>query len=915
MRTDTNRQNVLADPVEWNQPGIEPLCAHEQFARWAVLAPANIALRQDRRELSYGELDARANRLARYLRELGVGPDDRVAIRMPRSPELINAMLAIAKAGAAYMPLDPAYPADRQSYMLADSGARILLTSQAMQALPSVSSELVSIALDAAQRPWDALSSEALTRSDTGLTPAHLAYVIYTSGSTGQPKGVMVEHRNLHNLIDWHCRSFPLAAGERSSCMAGLAFDACTWEIWPALCMGATLVLAPQSVAGDPMALLQWWESQELHSSFVVTALAEIALKRAPSGKPLRHLLTGGDRLNRLPGKDLPFELINNYGPTETTVVATSGRLTSDDTVLHIGRPIANTSIYLLDEAGRPVAQGEAGEIHIGGASVARGYLNRPELTRERFLDDPFAEVAGARMYRTGDLGRWLPDGSIEFLGRNDHQVKIRGFRIELGEIEAQLAKIAGVSEAVVHAREDQPGEKRLVAYLVGSDLPKNADLRATLAHELPDYMIPAAYVVLDRLPFTPNGKLDRQALPAPDQDAFTQRPYEAPQGAVEAELAQIWTELLQVEQVGRQDHFFELGGHSLLAVQLMERMRHQQLYADIRTLFAQPTLAALAQAVEQARQRDWREVLVPPNLIPAGCTELTPDLLPLVALDAEQLARIVNTVPGGAANIQDIYPLAPLQEGILFHHLLHKQGDPYLLSTTLAFDSRERLDGFVQALQITIDRHDVLRTAVLWEGLSEPVQVVWRQATVEVDTLVLEGNDVEAQLRAYTDPSHYRIDVRTAPQMSGFAAFDASRQRWLLVLLQHHLIMDHITSDLLMQELALIQSGRADELSEPVPFRDFVAQARSGVSVQEHEAYFESVLGDVEDPTAPFGLKDVQGAGQDIREANRLVDPALSQRIRVQAKALGVSPASVFHWAWGQVLAKTTGQDDVVFG
>ena len=914
MRTDHTRRsdNAPAAPIVNRHSLDAHLCAHELFERRAASAPSSVAIRQDGCELSYGELNARANRLARHLRALGVAADDRVALRMPRGAELIVAMLATAKAGAAYLPLDPAYPPERQSYMLADSGAKLLLTLGEDE---DAGASPPRIALDAAQRPWERLDGSDLSRVENGLAPEHLAYVIYTSGSTGQPKGVMVEHRNLRNLIDWHCDAFPLEPGERSACAAGLAFDACTWEIWPPLCMGATLVLAPAAASADPMQLLQWWQSQELHSGFLVTALAEIALKRGAASGPLRRLLTGGDRLSRLPDAPLPFELINNYGPTETTVVATSGALRADDATLHIGRPIANTSIYLLDENGNEVTRGSPGEIHIGGASVARGYLNRPELTAERFLADPFAGGERARMYRTGDLARWLPDGNLEFLGRNDDQLKIRGFRIEPGEIEALLRALPGIDEAVVHAREVRPGDKRLVAYLTGDRIAPAAQLRGALAAQLPEYMVPAAFVILERLPLTPNGKLDRQALPAPAQDAYVQRAYAPPQGETETALAQIWAELLQVERIGRDDHFFESGGHSLLAVQLMERMRDRGLYADVRSLFAEPTLAALARAVEQARQRDWREVEVPANRIPAGCTRLTPDMLPLVTLDEAQLARIVETVDGGAANIQDIYPLAPLQEGILFHHLLNEQGDPYLLSTTLAFDSRERLDGFVRAMQTAIDRHDILRTAVLWEGLSEPVQVVWRKATFAVDTLAFDGADVEAQLRAHTDPAQYRLDVRCAPQMRGFAAFDAAGQRWLLTLLQHHLIMDHVTSDLLMQELAWIQGGRESELPEPVPFRDFVAQARLGVSVQEHEEYFRRMLGEVEEPTAPFGLKDVQGGGQDIRETQRPLGAALSQRIRAQAKALGVSAASLFHWAWGQVLAKTTGQDEAVFG
>src|SRR5262249_15029890 len=336
---------------------------------------------------------------------------------------------------------------------------------------------------------------------------------------------------------------------------------------------------------------------------------------------------------------------------------------------------------------------GVAGEIYIGGAGVARGYLNRPELTAERFVplrigtlglrieeqaatrsasqagESAIPESQSAiRIYKTGDLGRYLPDGNIEFLGRNDHQVKIRGFRIELGEIETRLEQQPGIREAVVLAREDTPGDKRLVAYVI-SEQPELdvARLRQALMVSLPEYMLPAAYVRLEALPLTPNGKLDVRALPAPEGTAFGQRQYEEPQGAIESALAQIWSELLQVERVGRQDHFFGLGGHSLLTVQLMERMRRQGLYADIRTLFTQPTLAGLAQAVRQAQEAGWSEVAVPPNGIEPGCKVITPEMLPLVQLTQEQIDQIVQSVPGGAANLQDIYPLAPLQEGILF--------------------------------------------------------------------------------------------------------------------------------------------------------------------------------------------------------------------------------------------------------
>ncbi|MCH7345999.1 amino acid adenylation domain-containing protein, partial [Pelomonas sp. CA6] len=306
---------------------------------------------------------------------------------------------------------------------------------------------------------------------------------------------------------------FPLQPGERSSCTAGPAFDACGWEVWPTLCMGATLALAPAQA--DPLQLLEWWEGQVLHSSFLVTALGELALQRGRFGPALRHLLVGGDRLGRVPEGPLPFELVNNYGPTECTVVASSGRLGAGEPP-HIGRPLPRTAIYLLDRHGEPVPPGVAGEIHIGGAQVARGYLNRPALSDERFVPDPFSGEAGARLYRSGDLARWRDDGTLEFLGRNDQQVKIRGLRIEPGEIEARLRAQAGVREAVVLAREDLPGDRRLVAYVSGEGVDAAA-LREALGRQLPAHLVPAACVVLDALPLTPNGKLDRQALPAPD--------------------------------------------------------------------------------------------------------------------------------------------------------------------------------------------------------------------------------------------------------------------------------------------------------------------------------------------------------------------------------------------------------------
>ncbi len=500
-----------------------------------------------------------------------------------------------------------------------------------------------------------------------------------------------------------------------------------------------------------------------------------------------------------------------------------------------IGRPISNTQIYLLDSHGQPVPIGVAGEMYIGGDGVARGYLNRPELTAEKFIPDPFSAEPGARMYKTGDLARYLPDGNIEFLGRNDFQVKIRGFRIELGEIEARLLEYPGIREAVVLAREDSPRRQTAGSVLHHCCHRRSrakiawepSVLRAHLTESLPEYMVPAAYVELASLPLTPNGKLDRKALPAPDGAAYAARGYEAPEGEIETTLARIWAEMLHLERVGRHDNFFELGGHSLLAVSLINRMRQEGLYADVRDIFVSPTLAALAATVGG----DSGIVEVPENLIPKHTPFITPDMLPLVQLTAEEIERIVTAIPGGAPAVQDIYPLAPLQEGILFHHMMSTEGDPYLLHALFGFDSRARLDAFLAALQAVIDRHDILRTAVLWEGLSEPVQVVLRQAALMVEEVSLEpsAGDIAEQLRKRFDPRHYRLDVRQAPLMRVVIAHDAPNARWVMLFLFHHLVMDHTTLEVLQQEVQAHLSGQTGQLPTPLAVSQLCGPGAAG--------------------------------------------------------------------------------------
>ncbi|CAM3876778.1 Linear gramicidin synthase subunit B [Pseudomonas reidholzensis] len=872
---------------------------HRRVEAQAKARPEALALVQDGRSLNYGELDRRAELLAQRLVALGVGADQRVAVIARRDLDTLVGLLAVLKAGGAYVPIDPAHPHERLAYLLEDSAPRVLLTQSALVGrLPEHA--LPQIELD--RFDWQAAGSVSAI---TCQAPHNLAYVIYTSGSTGQPKGVMVEHQSLANLVDWHCQAFDVGPGRQQSCLAGFGFDAMAWELWPALCSGATLHLAPpRDGAEDIDGLLRWWRAQPLDVSFLPTPVAEHAFAQGEPHPTLRTLLVGGDRLRRL-ARERGYRVINNYGPTEATVVASAGEVEAGGP-LHIGRPVANTRLYVLDAQQRLLPIGATGELYVGGAGVARGYLNRPQMTAERFLDDPFHPAPGARLYRTGDLVRWLADGTLEYLGRNDDQVKIRGVRVELAEIEAALASHAAVRECVVLLREGQ-----LQAWFIGAAAVTPLALHAHLRSRLPAALLPVAYVCLAAWPLTANGKLDRRALPAPDAEALLQRLHEAPEGDIEQRLALLWAELLQVERVGRQDHFFELGGHSLLAVQLIARMREQGLQADAQVLFGQPTLASLAAAVVVGEAPS-----VPANRIPPGCQRITPDMLALTELDQAAIERIVAGVPGGAANVQEIYPLAPLQQGLLYHHVTDVR-DPYQQQALFAFASHAQLQAFAQALQQVIERHDILRTSLVWEDLEQPQQVVWRQARLEVHTLACDpaSADVAAQLRSHYDPGQSALDLRHALMMALGCAADPQRGRWLGLLRFHHLINDAVSIQVLLGELEAFMHGRSEQLPAPVAYREYVARSGAAARQARHEAFFRAQLAGVEAPAPIPGLGGVPVDEDDLQTHTQPLDPSLIEPLREQARQQGVSLASLFHLAWAQVLGTLAGQDQVTVG
>ena len=611
MLTDAERQQLQ---VDWNQTAVEyprDSCIHEVFETQARRTPDTIAVEYEGLRLTYAELTARANQVARYLARHGVGPEVMVGVCVERSLEMVVGLLGILKAGGAYVPLDPSYPKERLRFMLEDTQATVLLTQHRLvENFPHHSARVICL-----DRDWEEIVKESEETPENEVTAENLAYVIYTSGSTGKPKGVEVPHRGILRLL-FGVEYVHLDATQTFLHLAPISFDAATFELWGALLHGAQCVLYPGSKIPNPNELGEVLHKHKVSTLWLTSSLFNTVIEEAPQALScVRQLLIGGEAvsvphvkraLSLLPNTDI----INCYGPTESTTFACTYAiprlLENKITNIPIGKPIGNTCVYILDNHLQPLPIGVIGEVHIGGDGLARGYLNRPELTAEKFIANPFSDDRRAKLYKTGDLARYFSDGNIEFVGRIDHQVKVRGYRIELGEIETVLGQYPAVREAVVLAREDEPGDKRLVAYVVlrQEPAPTINELRRFLKKKLPDYMVPSVFLFLKSLPVTPNGKIDRRALPVPRQDTRDgDRGYVAPVKTVEHQLTQIWEDLLGVRPIGILDNFFDLGGHSLLAVQMMHRVEEVcGARVPLSTLLVAPTVESLGKALVQQR-------------------------------------------------------------------------------------------------------------------------------------------------------------------------------------------------------------------------------------------------------------------------------------------------------------------------
>jgi amino acid adenylation domain-containing protein len=608
------RMNVRQElPAEWNRTETDyprQQCLHHLLEEQAQQTPNATAVEFEGRSLSYAELEARANQLAHLLRKHGVRRDVLVGVCLERSLEMVVALLGILKAGGAYVPLDPAYPSERIKYVLEDAHVKLLLTQESLlKSLPPNSAEL--ICLDPA---WRAFINEDTTSVKAEVLPENLAYVIYTSGSTGKPKGVQLEHRSVVNFLCAMRREPGMVANDVLVAVTTLSFDIAGLEMYLPLLVGARLVVASREATYDARLLKALLQKSGATVMQATPATWRLLFESGWPGDRKLKVLVGGEALSLELARELAAncgQVWNMYGPTETTIWSAVYRVTGqDEKLVPIGKPIANTTFHILDGQRQPVAVGDEGELHIGGEGLARGYFERPELTAEKFVSDPFRSSPGARMYRTGDLARYRPDGNVEFLGRLDHQVKIRGFRIELGEIESVLEQHPAVRQVVVVAREDTPGDKRLVAYVVPETerAVTPGGLRSHARKQLPDYMTPSAFVQLATLPLTPNGKVDRKALPAPKLTDFETDPnYVAPHDAVERKLAELWEEVLGIRPIGVATSFFDLGGRSILAARLfMKITREFGKDLPLATLFQAPTIEQLAKELRPQGRADY---------------------------------------------------------------------------------------------------------------------------------------------------------------------------------------------------------------------------------------------------------------------------------------------------------------------
>jgi amino acid adenylation domain-containing protein len=904
VMADTEERCILR---EWNATDArdnDHTCIHRLIEKRAALSPGAVAVAVEATTLTYGEMNARANELARRLRALGVGPDARVGLCVERSAEMVIGILAILKAGGAYVPLDPKYPADRIAFLIEDSRIRILLAQEALlHHLPAHGATVVGIAADSA--PPSADGAENL---EDVAEPRNLAYVIYTSGSTGTPKGVLVTHENLVHSTLARGAAYQQTVG-RFLLLSSFAFDSSIAGLFWTLCDGGTLVLPPQSALDDPHQLASLIDGRRVSHMLCVPSLYNVLLGEAQMSKlqGLRTVIVAGEACPRdLVARHYSIlcdaSLYNEYGPTEATVWCSVAKCEPGDAaaMVPIGRPIANARLYVLDPLRRPVPVGVAGELYVGGAGVTRGYLDRPSLTAERFIPDPFGQSPGSRLYRTGDLARWRPDGQIDFLGRIDQQVKIRGHRIELSEVELALMSNPAVRDAIVVVNEETTGEARLVGYVVPAPgmTPSPSELRAWLRTSLPEYMVPSLIVSLAALPLSPNGKVDRQALPAPDRELSSVAAYVAPRTRAEELLAAISASALGRERVGVDDNLFDLGIDSIRGILIASRARQTGLRLTPAQLFEHPTIAALANIAEAAT--------------------------PTEEVDGTDLSGHAARARAEDEAVEDAYPLSPTQQGMLFHSLAEPSSGVYVQQFTCVLRGALDAPRFAQALSHIIQRHAVLRTAIQTVEWDRPVQLVYRAVELpleEHDWRQFGATEQCRRLGEFLHADRKRGFVPSWAPLLRVALIRLGQAAYQLVWSNHHLLMDGWCIPLLFKEVILAYEafGRGVEpgLSVGRPYRDYIAWLQRAQS-EEAAAYWRGTLRGFAKPTPlgtdRVGLRDPIALGPTEECELQLAKP-LTDSLQRFARDQRLTLSTLVQAAWGLLLSRYSGKRDIVFG
>ncbi len=908
LLTDAEQHQLL---VEWNDTKTDFLrdkCVHQLFEAQVERTPDAVAVVYKDEQLTYQDLNNRANQLARYLQKLDVGPEVLASICFERSLEMVVALLGVLKAGGAYVPLDPAYPQERRRFMLKDAQVSVLLTQQkSWNVEPFDFPTPLAIDLD---KDWEVISRESEENLITNVTAENLAYVIYTSGSTGKSKGVMIQHNSLVNAYFAWEEAYQLRAAPTCHLqMASFSFDVFSADLVRALCSGGKLVLCPRDLLLDPQKLYELMLQEKVDCAEFVPAVLRNLIQYLEESEQrldfMRLLVCASD--NWYVGEYKKFKrlcspqtrLINSFGLTEATIDSSYFETTTLDLsverLVPIGRPFANTQLYTLDPHLQPLPVGVPGELYISGVGLARGYLNQPELTAERFIPNPFKQ--GTRLYKTGDLARYLPDGSIEFLGRADNQVKIRGFRIELGEIEAELSQHPQVGEIALRVREDEPGNKYLVAYIVPREavLPTVSELRSFLKQKLPDYMVPSAFVMLDALPLTPNGKVDRRTLPAPERARFgAEKTFTSPRTPVEEVLAGIWAQVLEIEPVGIHDNFFELGGHSLLATQVIYRVRSAlQVELPLRCLFESPTIAGLAESIE-AIMKAGQELKAPP-IVP---------------------------VPR-----HGILPLSFAQERLWLMDRLEQNNTAYNIPAALRFIGSLNIAALEQSFNEIVRRHEVLRTTfTVVDG--QPIQVIAPSLTLKipvVDLQALPEAEREAEVLKLADrDAQLPFDLARGPLLR-VTLLKLGESEHIVILTMHHIVSDAWSDAIFIREIAALYEAFSTGKSSPLPelsiqYADFAHWQRQwlqGKVLETLLSYWQQQLAGA--PTT-LELKKIAdkpplGGRQEITAPSFVLSANLSEKLKILSRQEGVTLFMTLLAAFQTLLYRYTERDDIVVG